>query len=404
MIVLIASFLSAASPTPPPLSYQRAIEVLAPGKAQVVLDASVYERARADLGDLRVEDDHSALVPFVLVRGFDETSRTIPARILNRSFVRKKSLTVTLDFGERLLKRSLHVSTEGDSFRRRVAVEGSDDGSSWKTLVDGAYVFAIPGVDGARFETVTLPENDYPQLRVTMENDRDDPPVLTLREASVESGRKPRERLLPTTLRIEHDAVRKKTQLYVDLGAAGQPFFAIDLDVLTPRFFRTATVDALGGTGDGNDVWRAMVDSGIYRYDDGPRWRESVRLQATGVGRRLRVRIRDGDDAPLDIRGVQVLAPEDVVAFEAAAEKRYFLSYGFPDRAKPTFDLERTIGDPAAWASTAATAMLGPETFRDETGRRPWSERHPALLWTGLVAAVAALGFLTYRALRRANS
>ena len=403
MILLLGGLLAAAASVHPALSYRRAIEVLAPGRASAVLDAQVYERARPDLADLRVEDDKGAMVPFVLVRGFDDSARTVPAKVLNRTYVRKKSLTATLDFGQSLLKRSLYVGTEGDSFRRRVTVEGSDDGVRWETLVAGAYIFAVPGVDGARYETVPLPENDFQKLRVTIENDRDDPPVLVLRDASVESGHKPRERRLTSTFRTERDAEKKETHLYVDLGGDGQPFFAIDLDIGSPRFFRTATVDAFGGKDDNDSVWRALVDCGLYRYQDGAKLHDSTRLAATGAARRLRVRIRDGDDAPLDVRGVQVLGPEDRVAFEAASGRRYVLSYGFPDREQASFDLARTVIDPAAWAASAATAALGDETFRDETGRRPWTERYPALLWAGLVLAVAALGALTYGALRRAS-
>jgi hypothetical protein len=32
----------------------------------------------------------------------------------------------------------------------------------------------------------------------------------------------------------------------------------------------------------------------------------------------------------------------------------------------------------------------------------PWTERHPALLWAGLVATVLVLGLVTRRALRAA--
>jgi hypothetical protein len=35
--------------------------------------------------------------------------------------------------------------------------------------------------------------------------------------------------------------------------------------------------------------------------------------------------------------------------------------------------------------------------------RIPWTERHPALLWAGLVITVVVLGLVTHRALRAAG-
>jgi hypothetical protein len=54
--------------------------------------------------------------------------------------------------------------------------------------------------------------------------------------------------------------------------------------------------------------------------------------------------------------------------------------------------------------NTVAAATLGPETVNTAyTGRpddRPWSERHPALLWGAIVAAVLVLGALALRSLK----
>jgi hypothetical protein len=56
----------------------------------------------------------------------------------------------------------------------------------------------------------------------------------------------------------------------------------------------------------------------------------------------------------------------------------------------------------------AVGAKLGAETANTAyTGRpdeRPWSERHPAVLWIALVAAVLALGALALRSMKTATS
>ena len=123
-----------------------------------------------------------------------------------------------------------------------------------------------------------------------------------------------------------------------------------------------------------------------------------------GRERVLRVRLRNGDDRPLDVRGVSLSVPVERVVFEADAERRYRLAYGSREPA-PAFDLARTVGDPGAWAAAATDVALGATRHEAKAAERaPWSERHPALLWGGLLAVVAALGLLTLRALRQARA
>jgi hypothetical protein len=98
-----------------------------------------------------------------------------------------------------------------------------------------------------------------------------------------------------------------------------------------------------------------------------------------------------------------VSVPVERVVFEAAAGRSYRLVYGSREPA-PTFDLARTVGDPAAWAAGAADVALGAVRRNAPLPAPvPWTERHPALLWGGLLAVVAALGLLTLRALRQAG-
>jgi hypothetical protein len=106
--------------------------------------------------------------------------------VLNRSFVRDKSSSLTLDFGAPVLKSELSLSLSGDNFRRRVAVEGRNKHeAAWETLTDGAYVFAVPAPWAARYETVPLPENNFQFLRVTEFDGPDDTEPVDIREAGL---------------------------------------------------------------------------------------------------------------------------------------------------------------------------------------------------------------------------
>jgi len=118
----------------------------------------------------------------------------------------------------------------------------------------------------------------------------------------------------------------------------------------------------------------------------------------------LRLRIRNRDDRPLSIRGATVLVPVERLAFEARPGAQYVLRYGEPATAPPAYDLARTAGDPSLFAARALEAELrSPRPVPSPApSPAPWTERNPALLWTGLVAVVAGLGAVTWRALKAA--
>ena len=406
---MLGALLLAASPAPP--AFARAIETAVPGRVAIVLDREVYEGARRDLGDLRVVTDDGAFVPYWLERGEGRVAARREALIRNRGFVRGKTATATLDFGASVRKRELVIESSGDSFRRRVMVEGSADGQSWLTLTDAAYLFAVSGAEAARYEKVALPENDYRYLRVTLFRDPDDPERIEIEGAwvgtEVHTWRE--EAIIPVMTRAE-DGERRETVLSLDLGARHRPVVGVVVQAEDPRFFRGVVVEArrdppppAPGQGPRPVEWVRLGEGALYRYPEGGKTCEALRLGVSGRERMLRLRIRNRDDRPLSIRGVTVMTPVERVVFEAAPGKRYRLAYGSADMSAPDYDLGRTIEDPQAWADAASPARLGPVArLASASPSLPWTERYPALLWVGLLAVVTALGAVTWRALKAA--
>jgi hypothetical protein len=80
------------------------------------------------------------------------------------------------------------------------------------------------------------------------------------------------------------------------------------------------------------------------------------------------------------------------------------LYYGDDELNAPMYDYVRLFQSDAR----AERLLLGAETVNaDYTGRpddRPWSERHPAILWTAILAAVAVLGGIALRSIKGAAS
>jgi hypothetical protein len=397
----------AAGEAPP--SFEREIRLETAGRVAVRLDRAVYEGAREDLGDLRVRDGRGREVPYVIDRA-EPGGRAGDLRpaVRNRGWRADGAATAVLDFGGRTGKRRLELRLSGDNFRRRVAVEGGEDGASWTTLVDEAWVFAVPGKEPSRYETVELPGNDFPLLRVAVHPAPDERARPAIEDALVPGdGLLPRrEEAMALRWSEANDSASRETWLTLDLGARHQPLEAVVLDVADARFFREVRVErrrdprAKGGA-----VWWKEIGRGqVHRLEHEGRRRECLRVEARGRERSLRLRVRNRDDRPLRVRGVAALVPVERLLFEAEGPGRYLLTYGSADRPAPSYDLARTAGEPGAWAETAHPARLGPaRRLTSVAGEEPpWTERHPALLWAGLLAVVAALGVLTFAALRRA--
>jgi Protein of unknown function (DUF3999) len=395
---------------------ERALAVPGPGRIAVTLDSPVYEGAREDLGDLRLLDAEGAEVPYLIERVEDEApAAEVRPQIGNRTFIRGQQAEATLDFGGPTLKTQVTLILSGDNFRRRVKVEGrSREDPRWATLTDFAFVFAVPLPSPARYETVPLPDNNFALLRVTVFNGPDDPPRIEILDASTRKAphRRPREVPLGSRFRRREDARDHETVLTLDLGARHQPFRGLSLDIADGTFFRGVLVESrvepypsAGVAPPAPLAWTSVGETAIYRYDDQGERRESLRLDVSGRARVLRVRIRNRDDRPLTITGATTFVPVERLAFEARPGVQYRLRYGDPSLSAPSYDLARTAGAPSLFAANAQPGQLLAVSSLPvaPAAPAPWTERNPALLWAGLLAVVAALGAVTWKAIRTAG-
>ncbi len=390
--------------------FERPIRSEATGWVRLPLDAHVYEMARLDLGDLRVVDESQRSVPYFLERSRRRSrDRLVQPAILNRGFVRGKSASISLDLGVRTMKHRLELELSGDNFRRRVHVEGSEDGEQWLSLRDDAYVFAVPGADPLRFETVQLPPGDHRFLRVTVFHGDEDPGRIAIEAARVgvasphDPGMSSETRVLRPN-RAE-DAERGETLLVLDLGARRQPFLGFGLEVEDERFFRRVVVEARRDppppTGSSSLLWIELDRGVVHRYEVAGGFHERVNIDVRGRARVVRLRIRNGDDAPLKIARVRVVSPVEQLVFRAEAGRHYRLSYGSKDLTAPSYDLQRTLA--AEDRSTAALARFGRPVTSGQEPPAPWSERHPRLFLGLLVLVVAVLLGITLAAVKKAD-
>jgi hypothetical protein len=129
--------------------------------------------------------------------------------------------------------------------------------------------------------------------------------------------------------------------------------------------------------------------------------RTSLLLNATGEGR-LRAVIHNGDDAPLKITGARLQQYERRIYFDCDAGASPELYYGDARLDAPVYDYAKLF----QMGADAAKIQLGNEesnaAFTGRPDDRPWSERHPAVLWLAIFASVIILGGIAVRSIKSA--
>jgi hypothetical protein len=102
------------------------------------------------------------------------------------------------------------------------------------------------------------------------------------------------------------------------------------------------------------------------------------------------------------LAAVELQMRQRKVCFEAEPGAAYVLRYGGvePVRA-PVYDYTRLFQASA----TPVAVMLGPEgpnpDFREEVHTKPYTERHPEVLWVALLLVIAVLGTVALHNARR---
>jgi hypothetical protein len=118
----------------------------------------------------------------------------------------------------------------------------------------------------------------------------------------------------------------------------------------------------------------------------------------------LRIAIDNGDDPPLSGLRIEPQALERRVYFDGQGPESLRLYYGDDKLGPPVYDYAKFFRQ----SDDAARAQLGADTpnpaYERRPDGRPWSERHPMVLWAAMLAAVVVLAGLAIREMMSVSS
>jgi hypothetical protein len=392
---LLALVLLGASSSIAFFKYQRPVETSGTGQNYVTIDDSVWSHSRADLGDLRLYNGQTEVPYALLTEHGSQQHEHQEVSVLQQSVVGGKTQFL-IDMSSLAEYDHVDLRLGAKDFVAHFRVEGQDDlhGTQWASLGDSILYDLSREHLGNNF-MLRLPRSTYKYLRVTVDGPVKPADILGA-ISELHEERKPLWRNVNNTPAIQK--LGKDTVLTFTVPAnvpVEKIVFA--MDAAQPNFRRSVEIrddkDNILSTGEINRIHMVRAGQRIDSEDD--------EVDFSEIGQKwLKVVIHNGDDASLKVNSASLQQIERRLYFEAPSQAQLTLYYGDEKLERPEYDYAKLFLN----STDAHAAQLGPETNNAAyTGRpddRPWSERHPAILWIAIIAAVLVLGVLALRSMR----
>jgi hypothetical protein len=367
------------------------------GLAVVKLDREVYTESSNWIADLRVIRDGRE-IPFVLrTPGVEDEHVTHVEALLDRSVIPGVGLQFMIHLPTPARHDNIDLQTSEKNFRQRVRVETSQDGVHWAIAREDGAIFNF-SQDGRELSStiVEYPISTRPFLRVTVFGWSRTGMITSAMVEHADSQPAAFELFSMLVPQVWEDPQTKSTVVTADQGVTGLPVSRISIETSSPQFQRAVTLE----TSDDGKNWQYLSQHAIARLPGPEFTEESLQMPASGAHRHLRLRIYNRDDQPIQIGHIRLEGLSREVNLLAAAVGAYWLYYGNPSATTlPEYDLAAVLARRSfrESRSTLGPAEPNPLYHPPPLPKKPWSEQHPAILYTVLGGAVLALGAATLR-------
>jgi len=394
----LLAVLFVTSPAISYFKYQRQIGTASEGGQHfAVVDETVWQHSLPNLDDLRIYAAGKE-IPYArrTMWGSRETEQKTVRLLQPGSLGGKTQFLLDMSGVSEYDRITLTLKTK--NYVAHARVEGQDDshGTQWANL-GTTTLFDLTEERLGNNSTLQLPASTYKYLRVTVD--------ALVKPSDVQGGTAGIERAQEVVWR-DLGSEPKQTQEGKDTVLT----FAVPEHVPVERVM-LAIDSAQGNFQRGIEMQsdkESMIGAGqitrIHMQRNGGKIdvdRTWLSLSATTHGE-LRAVIHNGDDAPLRITRARLQQYERRVYFDCDAGTSLGLYYGDQKLDAPVYDYAKLFQSDV---SAVQVQMGGEEATAGYTGRpddRPWSERHPAVLWAAILAAVAILGGIAVRSIKSA--
>lgn len=395
----LASFLLLV-PSASHSKYRRSVQTSGAGQNYVAVDETIWNHARRDLSDLRLASA-DAETPYALVveRGSSEEQRTELTVLQQTTAGGKTQFLIDMSGLAEYDHVQLKLSTR--NFVAHAQVEGADDphARSWAGL-GSTILYDLSHESLGSNTMLRLPRAMYKYLRVTIDG--------LVAPSDVQGA--------TSQMAEDHPAVWREvsvTPMQTQSGKDTIFTFAVSEKVPVDRV--TFSVNPSPTTNFRRDVelrndkdsWlgsgyveRVHMVRGGRKIDS-----EEYKVALSGIGHTtIKVIVHNGDDRPLNFAGARLEQLERRIYFDTTGPAQLTLYYCDEKLSAPVYDYAKLFQR----AKSVSAATLGPESanaaYSERPDERPWSERHPVVLWIAIIAAVAGISVIALRSMRTATA
>jgi hypothetical protein len=379
----------------------------ATGQACVVLDPQLFSHASPALADLRLYRG-SEETPYVIHTSWQRPQAQSTITPINRGVRAGKTVFDAAMPGAEYADVQLNLT--GQNFLASVTVSGSHDVAAPQTRIGTYTVFDFSSQHLGRSTILHLPRSNFRSLHFEITG-----PIAPDQITGIAAfAAPPSEPKYLTVVTAGPFARKGKTSVASFTLPSNVPVDRIlfSPSALPSNFSRDVAIQAeeVASEEKVSTTSPSFVGSGsllrIHRVQDGRKIDEEL-LALTTLGTAFpyptqwTVTIENGDDLPVGFSKVEVQMRERNLCFESAAGGDYVLYYGDKALSAPRYDY-------AAWfalQANATPATLGAEQTnpksQDRPDERPFTEKHPVLLWAALILVILLLGAVALRTARR---
>lgn len=411
LAVLAMLLLAAPAPEIRYFHFERPIEqpAQAAGQTCLVVEPAVFAHAASQLADVRVYQG-SAQTPFVVRSDVPVASTDQSVGLLNLG---KNGNQTVFDAEMPSGKYSdLQLKVNGHDFLATVAVSGGQsEGAAARTKLGSFTIFDLTRQRLGRSTVLHLPESDFRYLHFQIAGPIAPDDVTGLSVTRVPVSR-PKFVTVAETATI---AVKDRSSVIefivpahtpvdrVAFVAGKQPAnFSRDVEISVAPVARPRLNDESEPPQPVNyagDILRVHSVQDGHRIDEEHLTLDAPQAEFDGDAK-WTITIENHDDAPIQLASVRLEMLQRLLCFDAAGGAAYTLYYGDPALSAPQYDYASLF----VLQHDAASAQLGAESanpaWQPRPDQRPFTERHPILLWVALVLVIALLGVVAFRSFK----
>jgi hypothetical protein len=376
--------------------YERLLQPIpSGGQHYIVLDETIWPHAGPDLEDLRIYSAEKEIPYMVTIERGSLAIEQKKISVLQPGTLNGKTQFL-LDMSDLSRYDRVELKLRTKNFVAHARVEGSDDphGVSWSNL-GTTTLYDLSDEKLGHNSALHIPVTTYKYLRVWIDNS-----VKPLDLESASAGMNLEEKAVWRDLPSEAQHTRQgRDTIFVVSIPKNVPIerVLLSIDPSQTNFRRDVEIQSDNGMWFGSgELSRIHMNRNGQRIDVEQPWLD---VGGTGPGP-FKIIVHNGDDAPLKLTGVHLQQYERRIYFDSEPGASLSLYYGDEKLGPPIYDYAKLFQrDPSA-EQVQLSAEEQNAAFSGRPDDRPWSERHPAVLWASIIAAVMILGGIALRSMK----